>query len=140
MGLSNVLDPSKITQFHALSSQYLVEAPTDSEGCFLLNPWEFVLGITREMVELPRESRIAARVEGRSTLARVGLMIHLTAPTIHLGWSGHIALEILNVGPWPLTLRPDELSICQLIFERVGEPGNDGRDSQFQGQTSPGGA
>ena len=140
MGLSNVLDPSKITQFHALSSQYLVEAPTDSQGCLQINPWEFVLGITRERVELPRESQIAARVEGRSTLARVGLMIHLTAPTIHLGWSGHIALEILNVGPWPLTLRPEELSICQLVFERVGLPGNEGRASQFQDQTTPSGS
>jgi dCTP deaminase len=137
MGLSNVLDPSKISQFRALSAQHLVPALTDAEGCCPLDPWEFVLGVTREKVELPRESRIAARVEGRSTLARIGLMVHITAPTIHLGWSGQIALEILNVGPWPITLRPNELNICQLIFERVGESTFDGPDSQFQGQDSP---
>ena len=140
MGLSSVLDPSLMARFSALSSQYLIPAPTDAEGCCPLSPWEFVLGVTRETVELPRESRIAARVEGRSTLARIGLMVHLTAPTIHLGWSGQIALEILNIGPWPLTLRPNELSVCQLIFERVGESAPNGPPSQFQGQTSPGGA
>ncbi len=140
MGLSNNLDPSKLVHFQALSSQYLIPAPTDAEGCFVLQPWGFVLGVTREQVGLPRESRIAARVEGRSTLARIGLMVHVTAPTIHVGWSGKIALEMLNIGPWPLTLRPNELPICQLIFERVGESAPNGPASQFQGQVSPGGS
>ena len=139
-GLSSVLDSSLTTNFHALSSRYLVPVSVDEEGCCVLSPGDLLLGLTREKLQLPMESRIAARVEGRSTLARMGLMVHLSAPTIQLGWSGKIALEMVNLGPWEIKLRPNDLRICQLVFERVGESPTNGPQSQFQGQTSPGGA
>jgi dCTP deaminase len=92
----------------------------DSGGSFVLPPGKFALGITHEWIELPRRSKIAARVEGRSTLARLGLAIHMTAPIIHAGFEGRIVLEMYNFGPYPLRLRPREFAVCQLIFERLG--------------------
>ena len=104
-----------------LFSKYAKPLPKELDGSFLLPPQKFVLGITRERVTLPREAKIAARVEGRSTLARLGLVVHLTAPTIHAGFSGPIVLEMYNYGNYPLRLLPGKLAICQLIFERLGE-------------------
>jgi dCTP deaminase len=98
-----------------------------------LQPNEFILGSTIERIELPLSDRcLAARVEGRSSLARTGLLVHFTAPTIHPGFTGNIALEMINLGKIPLTLRPGQ-RVCQLIVETVeGEPIR--ADSQFQGQ------
>jgi dCTP deaminase len=106
---------------------------------FLLRPNQFVLGRTIEEVSLPlADSCLAARVEGRSSFARAGLLVHFTAPTIHAGFEGRIALEMINLGEFPLVLRMAS-PICQLIVETVeGVP--IGRDSQFQGQASATGA
>lgn len=103
----------------ALTQRYAREVPKESDGTFLIRPRQFVLGNTRERVDLPKESQIAARVEGRSTLARLGLVVHLTAPTIHAGFQGTIVLEIYNFGPYPLRVAPGT-AVCQLIFERLG--------------------
>ena len=139
LGIDYSLDAAKVESFSRLADEYLIPAPVDAEGCHILRPREFVLGITREWVVLPLESRIAARVEGRSSLARMGLAVHLTAPTIHAGWDGKIALEMVNLGDWPIKLRPYELKVCQLIFEQVtGLPESD-MPTQFQGQESPAG-
>ena len=138
-GITNIVDPSRMRNFSALSSRFLAAADVDAEGCHVIHPRDFVLALTHEWVELPLESGIAARVEGRSSLARMGLSIHLTAPTIQAGWSGPITLEIVNLGPWPIKLRPHELKICQLILERVGQPGAEEHVSQFHEQTSPSG-
>jgi dCTP deaminase len=137
-GLSNVVDASRAS-FAALRNQFLRPAEIESDGCCVIRPLDFLLGVTLETVVLPLESAIAARVEGRSSLARMGLAIHLTAPTIHIGWRGKIALELVNLGPWPIRLRPNELKVCQLIFERVGGLPSSGSESQFRGQSSPGG-
>jgi len=105
---------------------------------FVLQPNKFVLGKTAETIELPirereRDSCLAARVEGRSSYARCGLLVHFTAPTIHAGFRGTITLEIMNFGQYPISLYPGE-PICQLIIERVdGCPFRN--DSQFHGQT-----
>lgn len=103
------------------------------DGGWTLAPNEFILASTIERIELPLgEGCLAARVEGRSSLARTGLLVHFTAPTIHPGFRGTIALEMINLGKIPLTLRPG-LRICQLIVETVeGDPLR--ADSQFQGQ------
>jgi len=94
-----------------------------------LEPGILVLGWTKERLELRLQGRIAARVEGKSGLARVGLAIHCTAPTIHAGFEGTIQLEIVNHGPMPIRLRPG-LPICQLVFElTLGMP-----DKAYQGQ------
>lgn len=99
-----------------------------------LPPHHFVLGRTREKVGLPLAGGLAARIEGRSSFARTGLLIHFTAPTIHANYTGTITLEMINLGAMPLKLKPG-LRVCQLIVETVqGDilPA----DSQFQGQTT----
>jgi dCTP deaminase len=97
-----------------------------------LEPGILILGWSKEFIDL-RQSRLAARVEGKSSLARLGLSIHLTAPTIHAGFQGRIRLEIVNHGHHPIILRPD-MRICQLIFEQtLGTPDKD-YEGQFVGQ------
>lgn len=104
-----------------LLQKYAKPLAKESDGSFILQPKKFALGITRERIGLPKESKLAARVEGRSTLARLGLVVHLTAPTIHSNFEGHIILEMCNFGNYPLRLIPGKLPICQLIFERLGK-------------------
>ncbi len=108
----------------------------DASG-FLLEPHRFVLGHTIEHVALPSGGGLAARIEGRSSFARTGLLIHFTAPTIHAGFEGTITLEIINLGPIPMTLTP-ALPICQLVLERV-EGSVLEAPSQFHGQTTASG-
>ena len=110
----------------------------DPEGGYALPPNTFILGQTLERVGLPiREGRpcYAARIEGRSSFARVGLLVHFTAPTIHAGFDGRIALEMINLAAYPISLFP-EMEICQLIIERV-EPMPFSNPSEFQGQSTP---
>jgi len=114
-----IVDPARV-DLKVLLQKYAKPLPRETDGSFVLQPRKFVLGITREYIELPRRSKIAARVEGRSTLARLGLVVHLTAPTIHAGFAGHIILEMYNFASFPLRLFPGNLAICQLIFERLG--------------------
>lgn len=89
----------------------------------------------RERVYLPKSSGIAARVEGRSTLARLGVTVHLTAPTIHAGFDGVIALEVKNAGDLRVALCPGD-RICQLIFELVEGDPETALTSIFHGQRS----
>ena len=92
------------------------------------------------MVALPLTAGgecLAARIEGKSSYARCGLLVHFTAPTIHAGFDGTITLELYNLGPLSISLYP-RTPICQLIIEAVkGIPFRN--DSQFQGQVAPGG-
>ena len=108
---------------------------------YSLMPGKLVLANTLERVELPIISgttALAARVEGRSSFARCGLLVHFTAPTIHAGFRGRITLELINLGPIPILLYPKSY-ICQLIVEEVlGVPLQN--ESQFQGQSRPGGS
>lgn len=87
-------------QFSQTAAAYLVDKRREADNTVVLAPGALVLAITREKVRLKHEARIAARVEGRSSLARIGLMVHLTAPTIHAGFEGHITLEMLNHSPF----------------------------------------
>ncbi len=109
-----------------------------TEG-FVLHPNRFVLGQTIEEVALPLSGNcLAARIEGRSSFARAGLLVHFTAPTIHAGFAGRIALEMINLGEFPLILRAGA-AVCQLIVQTVeGEPIQS--ESQFQLQSAPTGA
>jgi dCTP deaminase len=97
-----------------------------------------VLGNTRELVELPiipGQQVLAARIEGRSSIARCGLLVHFTAPTVHAGFKGTLTLEMTNLGVAQICLFPG-MAICQLIIEDVlGEPNSN--PGQFQGQTTP---
>lgn len=111
------------------------------EQPYALHPNKFVLAKTLERIELPiREDgpSLAARVEGRSSYARCGILVHFTAPTIHAGFKGTITLEIINLGQVPVLLAPG-MPICQLILEEVsGIPF--ANESQFQHQSAAGGA
>lgn len=125
-----------------LAAQYLQPVPRTEDG-FLVEPGRFYLGWTHERIQLPYRSRIAARVEGKSSLARLGLGVHVTAPTIHAGFGATsedphfvgnpLQLEIWNTGPLPVVLRPG-LSICQLIFEWVDGTPEQGYSGQFSVQ------
>jgi dCTP deaminase len=115
----------------------LVEA--DGEEPFILHPGEFVLGSTLERVSLPVD--LVARLEGKSSLGRLGLLIHSTAGFIDPGWDGHVTLELSNVANLPITIYP-AMKIGQLSFVRLSEPaerpyGSDGIGSKYQGQRGP---
>lgn len=105
---------------------------------FVLNPGGFALGITRQRVRL--SAGLAGRLDGRSSLARVGLMVHATAHTIDPGWDGRITLEFFNCGPLPLMLRPG-MRICALSFEVVktptSKPYSSAPSSKYKDQHSP---
>ncbi len=118
-GIEQIIDPSaEGFSFMEIAAAHHEPYPADHDGSVVLRPGAFLLGRTEERVRLPLESGLAARVEGRSTLARCGVGIHVTAPTIHTSFSGTITLEITNQGTLPMRLRPG-LSICQLIVETV---------------------
>jgi dCTP deaminase len=113
------------------------------EQPFRLVPNKFVLGRTLERIALPidvpanRRSCLAARIEGKSSRARAGLLVHFTAPTVHPGFEGTLTLEMINIGPAPISLVPG-MAIAQLIVEEVkGSP--IANPSQFQGQSTPAG-
>ena len=98
----------------------------------VLHPHKLILGFVHEYMQLP--PTLAGRVEGKSGPARRGLLIHLTAPTIQVGYHGQLQLELYNVGPAPILLLPRQ-PICQLILEQVTEP--EQYEGQFQEQRSP---
>lgn len=105
---------------------------------YSLPPGKLVLAKTFEVVDFPlNKTKIcySARVEGKSSLARCGILVHFTAPTIHAGFQGTITLEVINLGIHKFLLTPG-MSICQLIIEEVkGTPLD--APNQFKGQTSP---
>jgi dCTP deaminase len=131
----NIVIDALSVDVNAMLRQYSEPLPKEKDGSVLFPTGRLVISQTRETISLPPQSRIAARVEGRSTLARLGLVVHLTAPVIHAGFSGIIALEMHHFGPHPLRLWPGKHPICQLVFERVGEEPQDLPSTPYQGQT-----
>jgi dCTP deaminase len=106
---------------------------------FILHPGEFVLGQTLEWVELPDD--IVARLEGRSSLGRLGLLIHSTAGYVDPGWKGNLTLELSNGATLPITIYYG-MPIGQISFMRMDEPvehpyGADEVGSKYQGQDEP---
>ena len=106
---------------------------------FVLHPGEFVLGATYEVVTLPDD--VAARLEGKSSLGRLGLLTHSTAGFIDPGFSGHVTLELSNVATLPITLWPG-MKIGQLCFFRLSSPaehpyGSQKYGSRYQSQRGP---
>lgn len=122
-------------------AKYAKDAPLDSDGCFTLKPQQFILAQTLEKLGLPLSSNLAARVEGRSSLARLGVVVHLTAPTIHADFGGSVgsplALEIFNMGPFHIRIEPGVSKICQIIVERVEGDHGGASPSQFRDQRDP---
>jgi dCTP deaminase len=115
----------------------LVEIQTDD--AFILHPGEFVLGSTAERVSLPDD--LVARLEGKSSLGRLGLLIHSTAGFVDAGWDGYLTLELSNVATLPITLYPG-MKIGQISFLRMTTPadvpyGSAQVGSKYQGQRGP---
>ena len=111
----------------------------DEGDAFILHPGEFVLGSTYERVAVPDD--LVARIEGKSSLGRLGLLIHSTAGFIDAGFSGHITLELSNVANLPITLYPG-MKIGQVSFLRMTTPadvpyGSAQVGSKYQGQRGP---
>jgi dCTP deaminase len=111
----------------------------DGDEPFVLHPGEFVLGSTLEVVTLPDD--LASRLEGKSSLGRLGLITHATAGFIDPGFSGHITLELSNVANLPITLWPG-MKIGQLCVFRLSSPAQDPygstrHGSRYQGQRGP---
>jgi dCTP deaminase len=106
---------------------------------FILHPGEFVLGSTLERITLPDD--LVARLEGKSSLGRLGLLIHSTAGFIDPGWDGHVTLELSNVANLPITIYYG-MKIGQLSFVQLTEPaehpyGTGALGSKYQGQAGP---
>jgi len=111
----------------------------DPEQPFILHPGEFVLGSTLERVALPDD--LVARLEGKSSLGRLGLLIHSTAGYVDPGWDGNLTLELSNVANLPITLYYG-MKIGQISFQRMSSPvevayGDDRIGSKYRGQTDP---
>jgi dCTP deaminase len=112
---------------------------TEGDEAFILHPGEFVLGSTYEVITLPDD--LAARVEGKSSLGRLGLLTHATAGFVDPGFSGHVTLELANVATLPIKLYPG-MKIGQLCFFRLSTPslhpyGSAKYGSRYQGQRGP---
>jgi dCTP deaminase len=109
----------------------------EEDGDFVIHPTEFVLGRTTETVELPDD--VVARIEGKSSLGRLGLIVHATAGFVDPGFRGSLTLEITNFNSVPIVLRPG-LPIAQLSFMALDRPaerpyGHPELGSHYHGQT-----
>ena len=130
--------PGKVAELITRSSE--TRTITD-DSPFQLSVQKFVLAKTAEIVGLPIPQKgrkcLAARIEGKSSRARFGLLVHFTAPTVHPGWHGPLTLEMINLGAAPILLKPG-ITIAQLIVEEVsGIPFEN--ESQFHNQRTPAG-
>jgi dCTP deaminase len=111
----------------------------DGDEAFILHPGEFVLASTYEVITLPED--VASRLEGKSSLGRLGLLTHSTAGFIDPGFSGHVTLELSNVATLPIKLYPG-MKIGQLCLFRLSSPsehpyGSERYGSRYQGQRGP---
>jgi len=116
---------------------YIESVEPTAEGAVILKKDGFILMGTHEKITLPLDGQLAVRVEGRSSLARLGVSVHMTAPIIHCGFFGPVYLEVKNEGPFHLKIWPEKTRICQIVFERVSSRPVEELDSIFIGQDSP---
>jgi len=128
-----VIDPAED------QSELTREVTPPGDGPFVLHPGEFVLGSTYEYVRLPDD--IAARLEGKSSLGRLGLLTHSTAGFIDPGFEGHVTLELSNMATLPIKLWPG-MKVGQLCFFQLSSPaehpyGSTEAGSHYQGQRGP---
>ncbi|HCG91409.1 MAG TPA: dCTP deaminase [Dehalococcoidia bacterium] len=111
----------------------------DEQTPFILHPGEFVLGSTTENIELP--DFLVARLEGKSSLGRLGLVIHSTAGFVDPGWKGHLTLELSNLSNLPITLfhgmKIGQISFLELTTPATRLYGSEGLGSKYQGQVDP---
>lgn len=130
-GVDQTIDPSR-PGFNVIKfiEKFADRIDIDPTNGWVLPGKQLILAWTQQSVSLNDHGRVAARVEGKSSLARLGLAVHVTAPTIHAGFKApSIQLEVVNHGPLPIRLRVG-MPICQLIFEQtLGMP-----DKAYKGQ------
>jgi dCTP deaminase len=111
----------------------------DDGNAFILHPGEFVLGSTLERVALGND--LVARLEGKSSLGRLGLLIHSTAGFVDAGWDGHLTLELSNVANLPIAIYPGmkigQISFLQMSSEAENPYGGDATASKYKGQQGP---
>ncbi|MDD4319396.1 MAG: dCTP deaminase [Candidatus Peribacteraceae bacterium] len=129
-----ILDPKKPETFTGNMRTITV---TEGEP-FIVQPGEFVLGVTQETITVPDD--LVVRVEGRSSLGRLGIIIHSTAGFVDPGFSGTITLEISNLNRLPVALYPG-MRVCQIAFEQMSSPAEQPYHkkpgSKYQGQVLP---
>ncbi|BDZ71913.1 dCTP deaminase [Methanobacterium petrolearium] len=118
---------------------YMESFHLDESEAFIIHPGEFALATTYEAVKLPDD--LVARVEGRSSMGRLGITMHVTAGYIDPGFQGKITLEISNIGKMPVALYTGQ-RVCQIVFETMTSPsqrpyGHPDRDSKYMGQDKP---
>jgi deoxycytidine triphosphate deaminase len=141
------LRTSKIN-YKNFSRRYQIPVPSDPtrdvfrrHNQIIIRPGGFVLWQTHEIVGTPEEfADLICFVDSKSTRARTGIVVHLTAPTIHAGWSGKVTLEIVNLGPFDLIMQEYEDAIAQLTVAKITSPPIEKmKDSATFGQTGVGG-
>ena len=120
-------------------ASYMESTTVEKGEAFIIHPNEFALATTLEYVKVPED--LVARVEGRSSMGRLGVTMHVTAGFIDPGFEGKITLEISNIGAMPVALHPGQ-RVCQIVFETMTSPsempyGHPERNSKYMGQTSP---
>lgn len=129
------IDPRDSSDIESYMESYHIK---DGEP-FIIHPGEFALATTYEYIKLPEN--LVARVEGRSSIGRLGITMHVTAGYIDPGFHGRITLEISNIGKMPVALYPKQ-RVCQIVFETMTSPsekpyGHPDRESKYIGQLKP---
>ena len=128
-----LVDPTKLSDVKSKLESCTEPRELHPDQPFVLGPGAFVLGTTAEKVGLSNE--VAARVEGKSSLARFGVAVHLTAPKIDPGFNNFITLELINLGPFRVYLTP-MMEIAVLIIERLGTPASQVYSGRFSSPSS----
>lgn len=128
------IDPQNPKTLEGLTSEVQVR---DGDS-FTLHPGEFILAVTREYIEMPDD--LTGRLEGRSSIGRLGVVIHSTAASIECGFRGNITLELANMGRIPVMLYPG-MRICSLSFEELTSPAQvpyyKKKSAKYVGQRKP---
>ncbi|HTX61563.1 MAG TPA: dCTP deaminase [Methanobacterium sp.] len=130
-----VIDPLEKGDLESYMESFYIE----EDEAFIIHPGEFALATTYETIKLPGD--LVARVEGRSSMGRLGITMHVTAGYIDPGFHGKITLEISNIGKMPVALYTGQ-RVCQIVFETMTSPsekpyGHPDRDSKYMGQERP---
>lgn len=128
------IDPRNPKTFADITTEIRIK---DGEA-FTLHPGEFILAITQEYIEMPDD--LTGELEGRSSIGRLGVIVHSTAANIDAGFSGHITLELGNMGRIPVMLYPG-MRICSVVFEKLTSPAQTPyrkrRGAKYAGQKTP---
>ena len=130
-GVETVIDLTRVPNLEEAFQPYTDTIKVADGDSLVLYPGDFVLAYIREYVELP--NYLAARVDGRSSCARIGLSVHQTASTVRETFQGQVRLEISHVGKLPCRLYPGK-PICQMAIERLSSPAESSLQSPFQEQ------